>query len=73
MADGKVQNEMALVGKYRTGFTGKVPSEFSKPSAFNITPGYSGGEGAAREAYGLNKQGSHPTPESPNYGAVYKK
>jgi len=69
MAEGKVQNEMALVGKYKAGFTGKVPTEFSKPSAFEIKPAF-GAEGAAREAYGYSGQASHPTPTAPGKGTI---
>jgi hypothetical protein len=56
---------MALVGKYKSGFTGEVPKEFSKPDAFTIKPAYAT-EGAVREAYGYNSQKSHPTPTDPH-------
>jgi len=71
MADksGHVKDEMALVGQYKSGFTGKVPTEFSKPNAFDIKPAYDG-EGKLREAYGYSKQESHPTPTAPGKGTI---
>jgi len=68
MAQGHVQDENALVGKYKTGFTGKVPTEFSKPTAFDIKPAFEGTQGAAREAYGYGKPSGHPTPTAPGDG-----
>ncbi len=64
---GNVQDEMALVGKYKAGFTGKVPTEFSQPSAFEIKPKYTGEQG---DAYGYCKQESHPTPTAPGDGTI---
>lgn len=61
------QNEMALIGKYKSGFTGEVPKEFSKPTPFKIQPCYSG-ENKVAQAYGYNKQESHPTPTDPHGG-----
>lgn len=72
MSSGNVQNEMALVGKYKSGYTGTVPKEFTKPGPFAITRVVKP-TGTAAEAYGYKTQESRPTPESPNYGAVYKK
>lgn len=71
MADksGHVQDELALVGQYKAGFTGKVPTEFSKPTAFDIKPGYEA-EGQVRQAFGFAKQESHPTPTAPGKGTV---
>jgi len=65
MASGNVQNEMALVGKYKSGFTGEVPKEFTKPAPFVIKPAYTGEQG---DAYGYCKQESHPTPTDPHGG-----
>lgn len=70
MADsGHVQNEMALVGKYKAGFTGEVPKEFSKPTPFNIQPAFKN-EGAVREAYGYSAQEKHPIPTAPGKGTI---
>lgn len=68
--NGHVQDENALVGKYKAGFTGKVPTEFSKPSAFDIKPAYEGPQGEARAAYGYGKPDSHPTPTAPGKGTI---
>lgn len=67
---GHVQDEMKLVGEYRSGFTGAVPKEFTLPGKFAITPMYKNGEGMAREAYGYAAQESHPTPTAPGKGTI---
>ena len=67
MSNGNTQDEMALVGKYKTGFTGKVVTEFSKPNAFSIKPAYTG-EDKPKQLYGYNAQASHPTPTAPKGG-----
>lgn len=69
MASGNVQNEQALVGKYKSGFTGEVPKSFSQPTPFEIKSAYSN-EGVAREAFGYSAPASHPTPTAPGKGTV---
>lgn len=66
---GHVQNELALVGQYKAGFTGEVPKTFSKPDAFDIKPAFSG-EGYVRESYGYSGQPAHPTPTAPGKGTI---
>ena len=48
-----VQNDMALIGKYKAGFTGEVPKTFSKPNAFTIKAPVK--DDGARGAYGVPK------------------
>ncbi len=62
---GKVQNEQALVGKYKSGFTGEVPKTFSQPTPFEIKAAHAD-QGVERAAYGYSGQGSHPTPADPH-------
>lgn len=63
--NGHVQDEMALIGKYRSGFTGKVPTEFTQPPAFDIKPAFDG-QDKSKQLYGYAKQESHPTPTDPH-------
>lgn len=65
-----VQDELKLIGQYKAGFTGEVPKTFSQPTAFEIKPGLKGGEGLAREAYGIKAQEKHPTPTAPGKGTI---
>lgn len=69
MAQGNTQDEMTLISKYKAGFTGKVPTEFSRPNAFEIKSAYSG-EDKAKQLYGYNKPEGHPTPTSPKGGTI---
>lgn len=64
---GNVQDPMALVGKYRAGFTGKVPKAFTQPGKFEIKSTYQK-QGEARSAYGFLPQSGHPTPTAPGDG-----